>query len=213
MPQLLYTGGNFTVYLSQGLSNMTSPHPPDAAILEVVSYPPAELSAWTNQVLDNLNIASQEGASAVSFIKNRNVKIGFRKQKSTGAMWTLNGNIYLDANNFSLSTPPTNAFMLSLLAHEALHLKQGIVTALSVYGELEAWQLGFRIYKAGGGRIANSALNELLGLQVKFDRDILKKVRFLMQDYAGKGYRIDLLPLYPAWKELRYFFTGKVSEK
>ncbi len=75
---------------------MTSPHPPDAAILEVVSNSPAELSAWTNLVLDHLNSASQEGAAAVSFIKNRNVKIGFRKQKSTGAMWTLNGNIYLE---------------------------------------------------------------------------------------------------------------------
>ena len=142
---------------------MTSPHPPDAAILEVVSYSPAELSAWTNLVLDHLNASGQEGAAAVSFIKNRNVKIGFRKQKSTGAMWSLNGNIYLNANNFSLSTPPTHAFMLSLVAHEALHLKQGILTALSVYGELEAWQLGFRIYQTLGGRLASSALNRING--------------------------------------------------
>ena len=192
---------------------MSSPHPPDAAILEIVSYSPAELTAWTDQVLDHLNTAGQEGAAAVSFIKNRKIKIGFRKQKSTGAMWSLNGNIYLNANNYSLSTPPTHAFMLSLVAHEALHLKQGIVTALSVYGELEAWQLGFRIYQTLGGKIVSSALNELMGLQVRYDRDMLKKVRFLMQEYAGKGYRIDLLPLFPAWKELGYFFTGKTPQE
>jgi hypothetical protein len=209
----LYTEGNFTVLLSQGLSNMTSPHPPDAAILVVVSNSPAELSVWTNLVLDRLNSASQEGAAAVSFIKNRNVKIGFRKQKSTGAMWTLKGNIYLNANSFSLSTPPTNPFMLNLVAHEALHLKQGILTALSVYGELEAWQLGFRIFQALGGRIASAALNELMGLQVEYDRAMLNKVRFLMQEYAGKGYRIDLLPLFPAWKEVGYFFTRKTPEE
>jgi hypothetical protein len=192
---------------------MTSPYPPDATMLEIVSYPPAELSAWTNLVLDHLNTASQEGAAAVSFIKNRNVKIGFRKQKSTGAMWSLNGNIYLNANDFSLSTPPTNAFMLNLVAHEALHLKQGILTALSVHGELEAWQLGFRIYQALGGKIFSSALNELMGLPVKYDRDMLRKVRFLMQEYAGKGYRIDLLPLFPAWNEISYFFTRKTPEE
>jgi hypothetical protein len=192
---------------------MSSPHPPDAAILEIVSYSPAELTAWTDLVLDHLNTAGQEGAAAVSFIKNRKITIGFRKQKSTGAMWSLNGNIYLNANNYSLSTPPTHAFMLSLVAHEALHLKQGIVTALSVYGELEAWQLGFRIYQTLGGKIVSSALNELMGLQVRYDRDMLKKVRFLMQEYAGKGYRIDLLPLFPAWKELGYFFTGKTPQE
>ena len=99
------------------------------------------------------------------------------------------------------------------MAHEALHLKQGILTALSVYGELEAWQLGFRIFQALGGKFASSALNELMGLQVKYDRDMLKKVKFLMQEYAGKGYRIDLLPLFPAWKELGYFFTRKTPEE
>lgn len=191
---------------------MTSPHPPDAAILEIVSYSPAELAGWTDLVLDHLNAAGQEGAAAVAFIKNRKVKLGFWKQKSTGAMWSLNGNIYLNANNFSLSTPPTHAFMLSLVAHEALHLKQGILTALSVYGELEAWQLGFRIYQTLGGKLVSSALNELMGLQVSYDRDMLKKVRFLMQAYAGKGYRIDLLPLFPAWKELGYLFTGKIPD-
>lgn len=191
---------------------MTSPHPPDAAILEIVSNSPAEPSAWADQVLEHLNAAGLEGAAAVSFIKSHKVKIGFRNQKSTGAMWSLSGNIYLNANNFSHSTPATNAFMLGLVAHEALHLQQGILTALSVYGELEAWQLGFRIYQTLGGRLISSALDEIMGLQVRYDREMLKKVRFLMQEYAGQGYRIDLLPLFPAWMELVYLFTGKIPD-
>jgi hypothetical protein len=206
----LYTEGNFTVLLSQGLSDMSSPRLPANAVPEAVAQPSVEVSAWNKQVLDQLDASSQDGAAAVSFIKNHNVKIGFRKQKATGAMWSLDGNIYLNANSYSFATPPTDEFMLSLIAHEALHLKQGLVTALSVYGELEAWQLGFRIYQTLGGRIFSSALNELLTMSLSHDRDTLKKVRFLMQDYAGKGYRIDLLPLFPAWQEIGYFFTRKI---
>jgi len=51
---------NFTVLLSQGLSNMSSPHPPDAGILEIVSYS-SRITAWTDQVLDHLDTAGQEG--------------------------------------------------------------------------------------------------------------------------------------------------------
>jgi len=189
---------------------MTSPLSTSATVTEAAATAPLDELAWVNLVLDNLDASSHEGASAVDFIRSRNVKIRFRKQKATGAMWSLNGNIYLNSNSFSLSTTATNAFMLSLVAHEALHLKQGVITALSVFGELEAWQLGFRIYQNLGGRIFGSALNELMGLSISFDRDMLKKVRFLMQAHAGKGYRIDLLPLFPAWKEIRYFFTRKM---
>ena len=189
---------------------MTSPQSISSTVTEVTATAPLDERVWFNLVLENLNAASQEGAFAVDFIRKRKVKVSFRKQKATGAMWSLNGNIYLNSNSFSLSTSASDAFMLSLVAHEALHLKQGMVTALSVLGELEAWQLGFRVYQALGARIFGSALNELMGLSISYDRDKLRKVRFLMQAHAGKGYRIDLLPLYPAWMEIRYFFTRKI---
>jgi hypothetical protein len=189
---------------------MTSPLPPNPALIETGAAIPVDASAWSTSMLDHLASAGQDGVSAVNFIKSRNIKIGFSKQNATGAKWSLDGNIYLNANSYSLATPPTDAFMLNLVAHEALHLKQKLITALSVYGELEAWQLGFRIYHALGGSIFSSALNELMSLPVGYDRDMLKKVRFLMQDYAGKGYRIDLLPRYPFWKEIVYDITRKV---
>jgi len=191
---------------------MTSPLPTSPVIAVAALTQSPDESAWSETVLEHLAGASQDGASAVSFIRNRNVKIGFRKQNGTGAMWFLDGNIYLNSNSYSLATPPTDAYMLNLIAHEAQHLKQRLITALSVYGELEAWQLGFRVYQALGGVITSSALNELMGIPLSYDRDILQKVRFLMQDYAGKGYRIDLLPRYPLWKEIGYDLTRKVPQ-
>jgi hypothetical protein len=42
-------------------------------------------------------------------------------------------------------------------------------------------------------------------LPLAYGRDALKKAAKLMQDYAGKGYRIDLLPLFPLGREIRYW--------
>jgi hypothetical protein len=190
---------------------MTSPLPTFPVNNEVFSVPSLETLAWSETVLGHLAAASHDGASAVDYIRSRNVKIGFRKQKATGAMWFIDGNIYLNANTYSLATPPNDAFMLNLVAHEALHLKQGMMTALSVYGELEAWQIGFRIYQALGGKLSSTALNELMALPLKYDRNMLEKVRFLMKEYAGKGYRIDLLPRYTLLKEILYTFTRKTD--
>jgi hypothetical protein len=189
---------------------MTSPLSPNPAIVETGAAISLDASAWSASMLTQLASAGEDGVNAVNFIKSRNIRIGFSKQNATGAKWSLDGNIYLNANSYSLSTPPTDAFMLNLVAHEALHLRQRMITALSVYGELEAWQLGFRVYKAMGGPISSSVLNELMSLPLSYDRELLQKVRFLMQDYAGKGYRIDLLPRYPLWKEIVFDITRKV---
>jgi hypothetical protein len=88
-------------------------------------------------------------------------------------------------------------------------LQQGLFTALSVYGELDAWQLEFGIYHRIKGRYPHTAIAELMTLPLKYDRAVLKKAVQLMQAYAGKGYRIDLLPLYPLGREIRYWFTRR----
>jgi hypothetical protein len=86
-------------------------------------------------------------------------------------------------------------------------LQQGIVTALSVYGELDAWQLEFGIYYRIKEEYPHPAVAELMTLPLEYDRALLKKAAQLMQRYAGKGYRIDLLPLFPLNKEIRYWIT------
>jgi hypothetical protein len=76
--------------------------------------------------------------------------------------------------------------------------------ALSIYGELDAWQLEFRVYRTLLGKELPGALNDLLALPLGWDRAVLREARRLMQVYAGKRYRADLLPLYPIHQELAY---------
>ena len=40
-------------------------------------------------------------------------------------------------------------------------------------------------------------------------REHLKRARVLMQQFAGKKYRIDLYPLFPLGREIRFRLTGK----
>jgi hypothetical protein len=42
-------------------------------------------------------------------------------------------------------------------------------------------------------------------LPLEYDREVLRKAATLMQQYAGKGYRVDLLPLFPAGREIKYW--------
>jgi hypothetical protein len=50
-----------------------------------------------------------------------------------------------------------------------------------------------------------------MDLPLKYDRDILKNAASLMQAYAGTGYRVDLLPLYPWGREIKYWLLrGRV---
>ncbi|HEY2981036.1 MAG TPA: hypothetical protein VGJ22_07645 [Anaerolineales bacterium] len=100
--------------------------------------------------------------------------------------------------------------MLALIIHETRHLQQGPVAALSVYGEMEAWQLDFRVRRQLVASELPAVIIQLLALPLGWDRQVLRSARNLMQAYAGKGYRVDLLPLYPIHKELFYRVSGKV---
>jgi len=165
---------------------------------------------WVNTILDNLACVDE---TCVQYIRSRRTKINFNKQTvSTGAIWSIDRNIYLNSRYYNLQTAPNDPFLLSLLVHEVRHLQQGFFTALSVYGELEAWQLGFCVYQKltghlplGSGNNPHEALLEIVSLPLCWDRQILRRAQSLMQVYAGKGYRADLLPLYPLGKEIKYW--------
>jgi hypothetical protein len=110
----------------------------------------------------------------------------------------------LNSQYYSYDTPLDDLRIQTLIIHEVRHLQQGIATALSVYGELDAWQLEFRVYHRLKGKYPHPAIAELMTLPLELDRDLLKKAATLMQAYAGKGYRVDLLPLFPIGREIRY---------
>jgi len=161
---------------------------------------------WVHSLLDCVCEVGEEGRSAVDFIRAKRIRIAFKAVRpNVGAFWTVFGNIRLNSHYYSYDTSLEDLRIKTLIIHETRHLQQGVIRALSVYGELEAWQLEFGIYHRIKGRYPHPAIAELMTLPLTYDRDILKKAATLMQEYAGKGYRIDLLPLYPLGREIRYW--------
>jgi hypothetical protein len=168
-----------------------------------------EHHVWVASLLDAITELGEEGRIAADFVRERRIKIGFRQARpSIGAFWTPLGNIRLNSRYYTPETPLDDVRLRTLIIHEARHLQQGPVTALSVYGELDAWQLEFGIYHRLRGRYPHPAIAELMSLSLGYDRQILQRAAQLMQAYAGKGYRIDLLPLFPLPRELKYRVTG-----
>jgi hypothetical protein len=164
-----------------------------------------EHSVWLESLLEAVAQLGDEGRVAVEFLRSRRTKIGFKLARpNVGAVWTVFGNIRLNSHYYSYETSLDNLRIKTLIIHEARHLQQGMLTALSVYGELDAWQLEFGIYHRVQGQYPHPAIAELMTLPLKYDRGELKKAAALMQAYAGKGYRADLLPLYPLDRETRY---------
>jgi hypothetical protein len=165
-----------------------------------------EHSAWINMLLDRVCEVGDEGKDAAHYILSHKTKIGFKRVRpNVGAFWTIFGTINLNSVYYGYQTPLDDLRLRTLIIHETRHLQQGILTALSVYGELEAWQLEFGIYHRLKGNYPHPAIAELMGLPLKYDRDVLKKAAALMQTYAGKGYRADLLPLFPSGKEVKHW--------
>jgi hypothetical protein len=169
-----------------------------------------EHSIWIENLLEAVAQIGEEGRAAVDFVRIHKTKIGFKRVRpNVGAFWTVFGNIRLNSLYYTYETPFDDLRVKTLIIHEARHLQQGIMTALSVYGELDAWQLEFGIYHRIKGIYPHKAIEEIMSLPLKYDRFILKKAAQLMQAYAGKGYRVDLLPLFPLTSEIKYWLVRR----
>ena len=165
-----------------------------------------ERISWKNQLLAELASLGEEGRAAADYLHAHKTYIGFWKvRKNVGAFWTLLGTIHLNSFYYSVKTEADNIGMLTLLIHEVKHLQQGLPLAFSVYGELEAWQLQFRLYHRLTRKPMHTAIAEMMSLPLTYDRAVLRRARDLMQAFAGKGYRADLLPLFPWGKEIKYW--------
>ena len=165
---------------------------------------------WKEKLLEALTGLGEPGHAAADFLRVHKTFIGFWKvRKNVGAFWTVLQTIHFNSVYYSINTDVNDIGMLTLLLHEVKHLQQGFFLALSVYGEVEAWQLQFRLYHELTGTSVHPAIAELLNLPLKYDRTIMKQAVTLMQAYAGKGYRADLLPYYPFGRELQYWITRK----
>ena len=98
-----------------------------------------------------------------------------------------------------------------LLIHEVRHLQQGWLTALSIYGELDAWQYQLSTLKKLTGKQVAPALEEILSLPLNMERENLQYARQLMTQFAGKSYGANWLPLYPIHREIKYWLTRKFN--
>jgi len=167
-----------------------------------------EHNVWTESLLEAVALVGEEGRATVDLLRARRTKIGFKQARpSIGAFWTVFGNIRLNSRYYTYETPLDDLRIKTLIIHEARHLQQGMAVALSVFGELDAWQLEFGIYYRIRRSYPHPAIAELMTLPLGYDRAVLKKAASLMQAYAGKGYRVDLLPLLPLNKEIKYWIT------
>lgn len=145
------------------------------------------------------------------YLHAHNVRFGSKKMNTaTSAIWTFGSKVVLNSHYFAEGFDLSDPWLLSILAHEIRHLQQGPVLAFSVYGELDAWQLGFRLYYQKVEKPYPEVLAELMALPLVMERQILEEARRLMTTYAGKKYRIDLYPLFPFPKEIKYYFREKL---
>ena len=168
---------------------------------------------WLNLLFENLENFGNEGRATAAYLRERRTKIAFKQTKpSIGAWWTVAGNINLNSRYYSYDNSLSNTRVFTLVIHEVRHLQQGFFTALSVYGELDAWQLEWSIYHRIHDRYPHPAISDLMSLPLGWDRDVLRRAVRLMQDYATKGYRADLLPLYPLGREIAYRLFKKVPD-
>ena len=156
---------------------------------------------WESKVLSKLSASGASGKRAASYIAAQKVKLSFAAQP-TGARWTPRGmligpkEIQINAKQEAATREAEDAWSLSLVAHEAKHYEQGLLTALSVYGELEAWQLQARVLRDLGAPSTNKAMLAIEKLKLSHDPKVLREAARLMKLFDPK-YRIDLLPLNP----------------
>ncbi len=163
-------------------------------------------SEWLEKYFEKVAQSSAEGRDAVEYVRARRIKVGMRRaRKSVGAFWTFEGRFFLNSIHHTQESILENPRAWTLFVHEVRHLQQGMLTALSIYGELDAWQVEFNLYKRLTGKTLHATLEELLSLPLNMDRDTLQRAREIMIQYAGKSYGASWLPLYPIHKELKYW--------
>jgi hypothetical protein len=171
----------------------------------------SRIASWRTGLMNSVGKSGPEGAAAADYIRQKGTRVGVHNQ-SAGARWTIDRRIELHPHYADL--PPDDPYAIALVIHEVRHLQQGVLTALSVYGELEAWQLQFGFLKRITGSYQSDPSREaiiegLMQTPLGWGRPVLEHIRYVMQSYAGRKYRIDLLPLYPLPAEIRYRITRR----
>lgn len=162
-------------------------------------------ATWFERALAVLEESGPIGRVSVAYIRQHNTRLGFSKQHGSGASWfdwhRLRFGIFLNADY--ADKPPDDPWLCSLMAHEVKHLEHGLLEALSVRGELVAWQLQFDVLQQLSSTPPERAWHELRDLDPISHVD-LKRARKLIKTIGGPRYHIELLPLLPLPLEIAH---------
>jgi hypothetical protein len=166
---------------------------------------------WFAQALAALRDLGAVGQASVDYIRRHRIRLGFSRQKHSGASWfdwrRLRYGVFLSMRH--AGKRPDNRYLCSLLAHEVKHLEQGLREALSVRGELVAWQVQYDVLTQPPAKTLSDAWKELRALDSGSRAD-LRQAQVLMKEVGGPGYRIDRLPLWPLPAEAAYRLIAAV---
>ncbi len=170
----------------------------------------SDYSIWTGGLVASLERFGPEAAAALRYIRQHGTRLSVHDQP-TGARWTVDRRIEIHPRFAELA--PDDPYAVSLIIHEVRHLQQGILTALSVYGELEAWQLQFGFLRSRTGRYHADAqrtalLERLMLLRLGWDRETLQRPRS-HAGLCGQAVTRGSAPLYPLPAEIVYLAFRK----
>ena len=109
----------------------------------------------------------------------------------------INNVVYLNPRSgYEVGKPLTN-FGLSLVVHEAMHIEQGTWRANSAYGELQAWQAGFRTLQALQNGVLSPTQQAIVDLPLNHNYWNLRTAVILMeQDQNWQYWGGYILPLW-----------------
>jgi hypothetical protein len=146
-------------------------------------------------VLQNLIAFGNEGSHTVDYILHNHVNIVIVDNDARNLWWKVKISLRglrlqntLFVSRYIANMPPDDPWVLMEFVHETRHLEQGFWTAFSVYGEMEAWQLGFRFYKSlPNCQPLSDPIEKLLTLTLSHEVGILKEAQRLINEDQNEG--------------------------
>ncbi len=153
-----------------------------------------DYNGWAKEILQNLRTSGKEGADTAGYIFQNNVNVVRVDNNATNMWWKtkagwkgpqIQKTLYV--SRFIANKETSDAWALMLFVHETRHLQQGFWTAFSVFGEMEAWQVGFRFYKSLPNHgYVGPFVEQLLELPLSRESSVLRQARDLInQDQNG----------------------------
>jgi RHS repeat-associated protein len=205
--------GNNPIRFSDPTGHCRMDANPDDCFTPGKKYTPSDFldlsgyTTWERKLLKDLYDKGGDVArQSVDFIVSHDVHLFVEDYgKNTGAKWTTDNNIVINSHgsDFTLLngilTSKYYESIAGLIAHEAKHLEQGWIVALSVYGEFEGWKVEQQVKNEMFGTVPRFGTTRyvVFNTPLTHDPDTLGWVWRAMVGEQGWDYMVWLLPLNP----------------